>query len=315
MKRTFIILFALAISAATMSTAKGAPAVRDSEFDNRGDMCRPDGPCTFTRREILPGNIPAEAQVVSLGAFRPDVEGIFNYAFGDVRRVASLLDDNTPGSEVSKVNDNAGSGFVQVGPEFIQLLGAAKKAFLWTGGAFDITTTPEIGNFTHIKVSGNMVYLKKKGMRISFRNILPGYIADLLIRAIYNSNIDNAIAEVGQAKRSIGMSVAGKWRTEVLDSEGGTARRGMTIDISNISVASVIRGENAPTTDPRGGKQLNPGYRSVTIISRNAAIAEGLAYGIYVLGPEKGMETINRLQTVKGIMVDANGNFIKTPGL
>lgn len=292
-----------------------ARAVKDSEWDARGDTCKPDGKCTFTRKETLPGNIPAELQVVSLGAFRPNVEKIFDYAFGEVRRVASLLADDEPSSEVEEVNVNAGKGYVEVSPEFILVLGAAKKSFLWTGGAFDITTTPEIGNFNNIKIKGNRVYLKKEGMKISFKNIIHGYIADLLIRAVYNANLNDALAVVGPTSRSIGQAVTGNWRTSVDDADGRFAKRGMTLDTSNVSVGSMVGGANAPTIDPRFRTPVQPTCRSVTIISRNAAISEALAAGIYILGPEKGMPLIESLQTIKGVIVDNNGIFLKSPGL
>lgn len=319
MKKHLLLLLCITLLAPSVSFAKkgktSTPAVKDSEWDTLGNTCKPDEKCTFSRKEVLPCNINAELQIVSLGAFKGDVDKVFDYAFGDVRRVASLFDENDPNSEVSKVNDNAGKGFVEVGPEFVQLIGAAKKAFLWTNGAFDITTTPEIGNFDNIKIKDKMIYLKKAGMKISFKNIVHGYISDLLIRAVYNANIDNALAEVGPATRSIGQSVVGNWRTDVNDSEGRYAKRGMSIDTSNVATATISINENAPKLDPRWGTPFTPLCRSVTIISRDSAISEALASGIYVLGPEKGLVLISTLQTIKGIIIDSTGKFIKSPGL
>jgi len=297
--------------------AKAGTSSKDSEWDPYGNTCKATERCTFSRREFLPGNISAKVEIVSLGAYKSNVDSVFDYIFSEVRRVAGLLDENNPSSEISKVNANAGVGFVEVGPEFIMLIKAAKKANLWTQGAFDISLAPEIGNFKHIKISGNLVFLKKKGMRISFKNIIDGYIADLLIRGIYNSNLNDALAEVGHTSRSIGTSVAGNWRTQVDDSEGTYAKRGITLDTSNVSVGSAIRGVNAPTFDPRWARQepLVPSCRSVTIISRNAAISEALAQGLYILGPERGMELIPTLQNIRGVIVNNSGNFLKSPGL
>jgi len=309
----FFVLTFLILSPA--SFAKKAPAVADSEQDALGNTCSQNGKCTYYHTETLPGGITAKVEVVSLGAFKGDIDKIFEYAFGDVRRVAGLLNANDPTSEVAKVNANAGIGFVEIGPEFQLIMKAAKKAFLWTDGTFDITTTPEIGNFNNIKFTNNMVLLKKQGMRINFDNIIHGFIADLLIRAIYNANVDNALVEVGPTSRSIGTSVVGGWRTQVDDSSGGYARRGMTLDTSNVSVGTVTAGVNAPTVDPRWAIPVLKMCRSVTIISRNAAVSEALANGIYIWGPEKGMMLINRLQTVRGVIVDNNGTFLKSQGM
>lgn len=310
-----ILIFLCILTSTTLSAKQRTPAVTDSEQDALGNTCSTEGKCTYYHTETLPGGITAKVEVVSLGAFKGDIDKVFEYAFGDVRRVASLLNANDPSSEVARVNANAGIGFVEVGPEFQLIIKAAKKAFLWTDGTFDITTNPEVGNFNNIKVAGNMVLLKKQGMRISFDNIIHGFITDLLIRAIYNASVDNALVEVGPTSRSIGTSVVGGWRTQVDDSSGGYARRGMTLDTSNVSVGTVTAGVNAPTVDPRWATPVLKMCRSVTIISRNAAVSEALANGIYIWGPEKGMMLINRLQTVRGVIVDNNGTFLKSPGI
>lgn len=316
MQKKIILLLCLSILLASgRAFAKKAPAIIDSEQDRLGNTCTADGKCTYYHTEVLPGGITAKVEVVSLGAFKGDIDKVFEYAFGDVRRVASLFNASDPNSEVAKVNANAGKGFVEVGPEFQLIMKASKKAFLWTDGTFDISTAPGVGNFNHIKVAGNMVLLKREGMKIGFDNIIHGFIADLLIRAIYNANVDNAIAEVGPTSRSIGRSVVGNWRTQVDDSDGTFARRGMTLDTSNVSVGTVVAGVNAPMVDPRWGTPIQKMCRSVTIISRNAAISEALAHGIYVIGPEKGMMLITRLQNVRGVIVDNSGNFIKSPGI
>ncbi len=308
------------LPAASFAAKKAAPHkakadAKDSEYDPYGNTCKANGKCTFTRKATLPGNIPVEIQIVSLGSYKADVEKVFDYAINDVTRVATLLNDDDPSSDVSKVNANAGVGFVQVSPEFIQILGAAKKCFQWTNGAFDITSTPDIGNFNNIKIKEPMVYVKKPKMKISFKNIVHGYIADLLIKALYNANLNDASAEVGPVIRTIGTSVTGNWRTQIDDAGAGYAKRGMTIDISNISVATVTAGVNAPAVDPRWGSPALPYAKSVAIFSRDAAIGEALASAVFILGPDKGIPLINSLQTIKGIVIDNKGNFIKSSGL
>ncbi|MBI2092581.1 MAG: FAD:protein FMN transferase [Deltaproteobacteria bacterium] len=319
LKKSFLLFFCAItlffLMASNELAAKNIAKDKDSEYDPHGNTCKAEGRCTYTRGETLPGNLKTEVQIVSLGAFLGDIEKVFDFAFSDVRRVAKLLDENDPQSEISFVNANAGESFVEVGPELSQILTAAKKSYLWTDGAFDITSTPEIGRFNNIKIVGNKVMLKKRGMKISLKNIVSGYIADLLIRAIYNANIDNALVEVGRASRSLGVSVTGVWRTQVDDSSSGYAKRGMTLDTSNVSVASVIAGDNAAAIDPRWASPLPQTCRSVTVISKNAAIAEALAHGIYVLGPDKGMQLITKLQTIKGVIVNNEGVFLKSPGL
>jgi len=311
-----ILTFA-AIAAAIFVSAAASYALpaKDSEYDPYGNTCKPEEQCTFYRKAVLPGGINVSIQAVSLGKFRTNVEGLFDYSISEVTRVARLLDENDPDSDISKINAHAGKGSIEMSPELSLIVGAAKKCHLWTRGAFDITATPEIGNFNQIKISGDKITLKKSGMKITLSNIIHGYLSDLVIRAIYNAGIDNALVEVGPTSRSIGKSVAGNWRTEVNDNEGRFAMRGMALDTSNVAVGYVLASKNAPSVDPRWATPITPQARSVTIISRNAAISQAIAYGVYVMGPDAGMPLVDSLVNVKAVIIDNQGNFIKSPGI
>ena len=43
--------------------------------------------------------------------------------------------------------------------------------------------------------------------------------------------------------------------------------------------------------------------------------ADALATGVFVLGPERGLELINKLPGVEGIIVDPEGRIYKSSGL
>jgi thiamine biosynthesis lipoprotein len=66
---------------------------------------------------------------------------------------------------------------------------------------------------------------------------------------------------------------------------------------------------------------LNPktGYpayecQSVTVIAKNAVYADGLATGIFILGPQKGMEILKELG-FDGVIVDRDGKIHVTEGI
>ncbi len=66
--------------------------------------------------------------------------------------------------------------------------------------------------------------------------------------------------------------------------------------------------------DPRTGVPANL-CRSVTVTAPVLAVADGLATGIFVLGPQKGMELVERLDGVEAIIVDAEGVVHLSRGL
>jgi thiamine biosynthesis lipoprotein len=57
------------------------------------------------------------------------------------------------------------------------------------------------------------------------------------------------------------------------------------------------------------------GCRSVTVVARQATIADGLSTGIFVLGPEKGMALVERLPDVEAVIVSADNRVLVSSGL
>jgi thiamine biosynthesis lipoprotein len=57
------------------------------------------------------------------------------------------------------------------------------------------------------------------------------------------------------------------------------------------------------------------GCQSVTVIAREGVWADGLDTGIFVMGPERGMELVEHLVDVEAIIVDAEGRMLVSSGL
>jgi thiamine biosynthesis lipoprotein len=57
------------------------------------------------------------------------------------------------------------------------------------------------------------------------------------------------------------------------------------------------------------------GCQSVTVIAKEGAVADGLDTGIFVLGPTRGLELVERLPDVEAIIIDDEGRVIVSSGL
>jgi len=66
--------------------------------------------------------------------------------------------------------------------------------------------------------------------------------------------------------------------------------------------------------DPHTGSPAN-GCISTTIIAPTAIMADALSTGVFVLGPQKGMELIEKLESIEGIIVTPEGKILKSSGL
>ena len=66
--------------------------------------------------------------------------------------------------------------------------------------------------------------------------------------------------------------------------------------------------------DPTTGQPAR-GCRSVTIVARDATMADGLSTGVFILGPERGMALVERLPEVEAVIVTADNQVRISSGL
>ena len=55
--------------------------------------------------------------------------------------------------------------------------------------------------------------------------------------------------------------------------------------------------------------------RSVTIASDSPVLADAVAKGVFILGPEKGMELVERLPNLEAVIVSATNEVLVSSGL
>lgn len=290
-------------------------AARAEGKEGGKNLFDPDQIHNFARRETLAGGLEASASIVTYHKFGTAVETVFNWAFGDLRRVALLLDPSTIGSDIARINAEAAGKPVSVEKETIQILGLARKVHGMTHGAFDIVH--EAGATAaglKINKAARTVQFAKPGMRIRLDHLVEGYLTDLLFMNLWNANIDNALVQVGGAARSVGRDMVGPWHLSIADLTGKYAARGISLSFSNLSAATVGAGKRAPTTDFRTKQDLTPPCRGATILARDAATSLAIANAVYILGPTEGLKLAHKLST-RAVFMGHDGTLTKSPGL
>ena len=66
--------------------------------------------------------------------------------------------------------------------------------------------------------------------------------------------------------------------------------------------------------DPSTGFPANK-TMGVTIIAKNPMLADAVSTAVFVMGPDSGMELIEKLPDVDGLIIDAEGNIKISSGL
>ncbi|HDH28902.1 MAG TPA: FAD:protein FMN transferase, partial [Euryarchaeota archaeon] len=65
--------------------------------------------------------------------------------------------------------------------------------------------------------------------------------------------------------------------------------------------------------DPRTGR-VPEGLASATIIGKDATTADAMSTAVFVLGPEAGLDVIEKTLAVEGLLVTSAGEIIESSG-
>ena len=270
-------------------------------------------------------------------------------AIGEIQRVEKMISSWDESSETSLINRNAGIKPVKVSLELFKLIERSMQISEITDGAFDIsyasmdkiwkydgsmTTMPtnqeirqsvsKVGHSNIILNSAdNTVYLKYKGMKISFGAIGKGYAADkakeLLVSKQVVAGIINAAGDLTTwGKKSTGekwlIGIANPLSKDKIFSwlpilESSVATSG------NYEKFVIINGKKyTHIIDPRTGYPSS-GINSVSVFAKSAELCDALATAIFIMGKNAGLSLINQLGGTEVIIVDGANKIHKSSGI
>jgi len=303
--------------------------------------------------EIVERSRVSMGSEVHLTAWTADERGAldaFEAAFDEFDRLDGLMSVWKEGSEVERLNRAAGQMPVPIGPEMREVLSMARLASEWTEGKFDVTfgVLSGLWKFDH-DLDGNIppradvqarlplidyqqlvvdetkdtAFLKRKGMRVHLGGIGKGYAVDRAAAILRGRGFNDFMIQSGGDLYVAGKRGDRSWRAGIQDPRGPKGSSFAAIDLSDAAFTTSGDYERFfmkdgrryhHIIDPDVGEPAQ-GSRSVTIVAKTASLADALDTGIFILGPEKGMALIERLNGVEGVIVTSSNNVLVSSGL
>jgi len=240
-------------------------------------------------------------------------------------------------SPVSEVNARAGHGGVEVPEELLKLVVEAKQISAQTDGKFDISfgalgglwrykaekpTLPDpsliearlpLVDYRAILVDREKktIALAKPGMAIGLGAIAKGYAVDRVAHILRSHGEDNFIINGGGDLFISGRKGDRPWKVGIQNPRDRASyfarfpvtRPGAVVTSGDYEKFFELDGKRYHhILDPDTGYPAR-GTVSVTILADSAARADALATGVFILGPEKGMELIEADDTLEGVIV------------
>jgi FAD:protein FMN transferase len=277
-------------------------------------------------------------------------ELLIDDAVAEIQRIESLLTTFSENSQTNQINQNAGIQAVKVESEVFELIVRAKRISELTDGAFDLSygsldkrfwnfdktmaqlpdaqTAKEkvkLINYKNIILDKTLgtVFLKEKGMRIGFGGIGKGYAADKAAQLLRNKGVTSGIVNASGDLITWGNQPNGNPWTISLAHPDLPTEAFSKLNISNLAVATsgnyekfvMIDGKKySHTINPKTGYPIS-GIKSVSIICPIAELADALATPVTIMGVEAGLNLINQLNGVEGIIIDDQNHVYKSDNI
>ncbi len=253
--------------------------------------------------------------------------------------MSTYIDD----SEISRFNrfQRTGRPF-PVSRDFFEVMKTARTLYRLSDGAWDGTVNPLVnlwgfgsqtapvrvppsGQITarlaavgfaniELKAPGSLIK-KRPGITLDLSSIAKGYGVDQVAAVIAGRGFKDFLVEIGGEVAAAGHRKDGKlWRVGINRPRpgAGAAEVYRVVPLDNAALATSGDYRNFFTLDgtryshvidPQTGYPVSNSVVSVSIIAQHCSFADGLATAVMVMGPEKGLRLINRLEAVEGLIV------------
>ena len=285
---------------------------------------------------------------VTISAVHPDAEAarmMVASTFDEIERLESLLSRHRVGTPVWSLNE---TGVVRAPPrELLEVVRKGIDYWALTAGAFDMTIAPLLNLYyssfaetgvappreeiqralalvgsEHVRVSDGEIAFEKAGMAVTLDGTAKGYIVDRAVEVLRKRGAERVLVNAGGDMASAGEALGGDaWRIALQDprAPGG-----------NLGVVR-LQGESVATSgdymqfltpdmslhhilDPRTG--LSPEHTSgVSVVAPSAMAADALSTATLVLGPGEGMELLDRLDGIEGMIITKDQTVLRSRGL
>jgi FAD:protein FMN transferase len=263
-------------------------------------------------------------------------------AFNKIKKIELELNVYNFDSELSKLNREK----ILESPSDDLEINIARALYYsnLSNGTFDITVQPILDLFKSSFIEKNSPppgdMIKKELRKVNYKRIIlenniikigddqsitlggiaKGYAVEKAIEILKNHKIDMALVDASGNMRALGKKPGGEWNIAIRDPRS-RSNYITIIPLDNNAVSTSGDYERYFDNKKKSHHIINPktGYSatdviSVTIVTDNAFDADALSTTVFVLGKEKGMNLIESLPNVEGLIITRNKEIIRSSG-
>ncbi len=264
----------------------------------------------------------------------------------EMHRIDRAMSPHKPGSELSRINREAGRRAVPLSEEMGRLVERALAFSRLTGGAFDISyaavgqlydyrarvrpdaktlaAAREFVGWQGLQFDPRTRSLRfaREGMRIDLGGFAKGHAVDNAAAILRRRGITSAIVSAGGDSRVIGDRRGRPWSVAIRDPR----RAGENVAVLPLEEVSISTSGDYERYFDDGDERVHhlidpgtghspQGVHSVTILAADGLTSEALSKAVFVLGAERGLALVETLPGIDAVVVDSRGVLHASSGL
>ncbi len=229
--------------------------------------------------------------------------------------------------------------------EIVDLVRIALEVSEKTDGAFDITVCPLIKlwgfygdsphlpqekqikdclrriDYKYIVIKNGEVQSTKENTNIDLGAIAKGYAVSQAVKVLREEGVTSALIDAGGDVYALGKKGGKLWKVGIRSPRGEDLLG--YLEVEDLAVMGSGDYERFFIKDGRRYHHVfNPetgypaeGLTGVTVISADPVVADAWATALFVMGPEKGLEIVEKVPGMETIMVTTSGEILYSSGL
>ncbi|MGE5839392.1 MAG: FAD:protein FMN transferase [Deltaproteobacteria bacterium] len=229
--------------------------------------------------------------------------------------------------------------------EIVEVIRVALEIARATGGAFDITVAPLVElwgfygpshrvpdeqeikacltrvGYQYLTLEPSRVGKSKADVSIDLGGIAKGYAVSQAAKALKEQGVSSALIDAGGDVFALGKKGGGLWKVGIRNPRGEDLLG--YVEVENLAVMGSGDYERFFEKDGKRYHHIfNPktgypteGVVGTTIIHEDPVLANAWSKPIFVLGPERGLEVVERIPGMEALVVRSSGEVLYSRGL
>ena len=307
--------------------------------------------CEGERLYVISGPIMGTSYTIKMVGVDLDQGKLAGVIEKELLRINGLMSTYDEHSELSRFNRSPVLIPFPVSVEVMEVLKLSSEIHKHSRGAFDVTAGPLVNlwgfgptktrdlsyqnrvpgdeeieaarrrtGFELLQLDGNHLY-KKADLYVDLSAIAKGYAVDQLALILEEKHVTDYLIEIGGELRAHGQNDrGGNWVIAVERPDDLSRSLLRTLPLHDMAMATSGDYRNyfevegvrySHTIDPRTGRPVTHSVASVTVLSSSAAVADGYATAINVLGVKDGLKLAQAQNLAVLVIIRTEDGFVE----